>query len=123
MSVFFKVTFCEDYVSMIAKYETHFTQVRLVNNIKVLNDKAFCKSSYHCTMMRRSDNSSLLRVFESKALEVGMLQKVLTAGSLGRVLVKTSLEENRGRIFSRVRPSYEHVVSDLERSMNISLWV
>ncbi len=95
----------------------------MVENIKVLNDKAFCKSSYHSTMMRRSDSSSLLRVFESKALEVGMLQKLLTAGSLGRVLVKTSLKENRGRIFSRVRPSYEHAVSNLERSMNISLWV
>jgi hypothetical protein len=29
----------------------------------------------------------------------------------------------RGRIFSHVRPSYEQAVSDLDRSMNISLWV
>ncbi len=28
-----------------------------------------------------------------------------------------------GRIFSHVRPSYEWAVSDLDRSMNISLWV
>ncbi len=28
----------------------------------------------------------------------------------------------RGRIFSRVRPSYERAVSDLDRSMNIFLW-
>ncbi len=28
-----------------------------------------------------------------------------------------------GRIFHHVRPSYEQVVSDLDRSMNISLWV
>ncbi len=28
----------------------------------------------------------------------------------------------RGRIFSRVRPSYEQAVSDLDRSMHISLW-
>ncbi len=29
----------------------------------------------------------------------------------------------RGHIFSRVWPSYEQAVSDLDRSMNISLWV
>jgi hypothetical protein len=31
--------------------------------------------------------------------------------------------KSRGRIFSHVRPSYERAVGDLERSMNISLWV
>jgi hypothetical protein len=31
--------------------------------------------------------------------------------------------ENRGRIFSHVRPSYERAVSDLDRPMHISLWV
>ncbi len=30
---------------------------------------------------------------------------------------------SRGRIFSHVRPSYEQAVSDLDRSMNISLWI
>ncbi len=29
----------------------------------------------------------------------------------------------RGRIFSRVRPFYEQAVSDLDRSLHISLWV
>jgi hypothetical protein len=29
----------------------------------------------------------------------------------------------RGRIFSHVQPSYERAVSDLDKSMNISLWV
>ncbi len=31
--------------------------------------------------------------------------------------------ETRGRIFSHVRPSCERAVSDLDRSMHISLWV
>jgi hypothetical protein len=30
---------------------------------------------------------------------------------------------NIGRIFSHVRPSYEQAVGDLDRSMNISLWI
>jgi hypothetical protein len=29
----------------------------------------------------------------------------------------------RGRIFNRVQPFYERAVSDLDRTMNISLWV
>jgi hypothetical protein len=32
-------------------------------------------------------------------------------------------EMTRGHIFSRVRPSYERAVSNLDRSMHISLWV
>ncbi len=30
---------------------------------------------------------------------------------------------SRGHIFSHVRPSYERAVSDLDKSLNISLWV
>jgi hypothetical protein len=33
------------------------------------------------------------------------------------------LLENRGRIFSHVRPFYERAVSDLGRPMHRSLWV
>ncbi len=36
---------------------------------------------------------------------------------------KTNSEFSWGRIFSRVRPAYERAVSDLDRSMHISLWV
>ncbi len=34
-----------------------------------------------------------------------------------------NLQWNRGCIFSRVRPSYEQAVSDLDRPMHILLWV
>jgi hypothetical protein len=40
------------------------------------------------------------------------------------VLIKIAfLEQERGRIFSRVRPFYERAVSNLDRSMHRSLWV
>jgi hypothetical protein len=39
-------------------------------------------------------------------------------------MVKLKLQDKTwGSIFSHVRPSYEQAVSDLNRSMHISLWV
>ncbi len=37
--------------------------------------------------------------------------------------VEKFLSDNRGRIFSCVRPFYEQAVSDLDWSMHRSLWV
>ncbi len=55
-------------------------------------------------------------------------------GSLGSALIKSvvhiycflivlSVQETRGRIFSRVWPFYEQAVSDLDKYMHRSLWV
>ena len=42
---------------------------------------------------------------------------------LSYISVKALSYLNRGRIYSHVPPSYERAVGDLDRSVNISLWV